>query len=99
MNVAPSIAEAIRIVAFNVKALFQIILKNRNRIVASLEKQIDSFRSEQGRVKAVEEDRSSAALRVSDFSGEDRFARGVASTVALEVAVADHLNQLRTQCL
>src|SRR5207249_2257925 len=83
MDVSPSVAEAICIVTFDVKALLEIVLKNRNGIVPSLDQQIDGFRSEQRRVEAVEKDRSAAALRVSDFAGEDRFPRRIASPVPL----------------
>ena len=79
------------------KALLEIVLKNRNGIVPSLDQQIDGFRSEQRRVEAVEKDRSAAALRVSDFAGEDRFPRRIASPVPLEVAVADQLDQFGPQ--
>lgn len=97
MDMTPPVAEAIRIVTLDVKAPLQIVLKNRNRIVASLEQQVDGFRPKQCRVETIKKNRSAAALRVSDFAGEDRFARRVASTIALKVAVPDHLDQLRPQ--
>jgi len=45
-------------------------------------------------VKAVEQDGATAALGVTDFTCEDRFAGGFAATIELKVAIANHLDEL-----
>jgi len=43
MNQSPAIPETIRVIAFDVKTLPSIVLKNRDRVVASLDQQIDGL--------------------------------------------------------
>ena len=70
MNETPAIAEAVRIVAFHVKSLVGVVLKDRSGVVASFNQQIDGLRSELGCKETIEENRPPAALRMADFSGE-----------------------------
>ena len=50
-------------------------------------------------VKAVEQNRPPAALRVADFADEDCFLGRVATAIKLKIAVADHLDQVSTATL
>ena len=89
VNQSPAIAKTIRVVAFDVEALLGLVLKNRNSIVAALDQEVDGLRTQQRRIKAIEEDGTAPALRVPDLSGEDRFLRGIAASIKLKVFVAE----------
>jgi hypothetical protein len=94
VNQAPAVAESVRIVAFHMEAPRLVVLQNGDRVVPAFVKKFDGLRAELRGVKAIEENRPSAALRVAHFPDEDSFARCVAAPVKLEVPVTEHLDKL-----
>src|SRR5678816_1565771 len=97
MNQSPAIPEAIRVVAFDVKTFPSIVLKNRDRVVASFDEQIDRLRPQQRCVEPVKQYGPAAPLSVANLPGKDGFFCGVATTIQLKVSVSQPLDQLRPQ--
>src|SRR6186713_2861585 len=97
VNEAPAVAKSVRVVAFHMEASRLIVLQDGDRIVPAFVKKFDGLRAELCGVKAIEENRPSAALRVAHFPDEDSFARCIAAAVKLEVPVTKHLDQPRPQ--
>src|SRR5262245_58015628 len=99
VNKAPAITKPVGVIAFDMKSLFRLVLKNRHGVVASFNEQIDGFRAEQCRVKPVKENGPAAALCMSDLSGEDGFFSGLAAAILLEVTVSKHFDQFHAKRL
>src|SRR5262249_24551622 len=79
MDEAPAVKESIGMVAFNVKPLIGVVLKDRNGVIPAFNEQINRLRTQLRRKEAIKEDRAPAALRVTDLSDKDRLGGGVAA--------------------
>src|SRR5215510_16496114 len=98
MDETPAIPEPICIVPFNIKPTVRVVLKNSHRVIASFDQEIDGFRTEQTGIKPVEQNGTASSLCMSDLSSKDRFIRGPAPPVTLEITIAEQRNETRPQC-
>lgn len=73
MDVAPAIAKTIGVIALDVEAFADVELQDRNAVVPAFQQQVHRVRPQFRRIEPVEQDWASAALRMTDFSGEDGF--------------------------
>src|SRR5215470_17397646 len=94
---APPITEAVSVIAFDVEPFGGVVLEDGDRVVTAFQEQLDSFGSEQRGIKAVEENRTSAPLRVPNLPCEDRLACRFPAAVELKIFVADHLHEPRAK--
>src|SRR5688572_20564450 len=92
MNQAPAVSKSIGVVTLHMKSSLGIVLENGNRVVAAFSQEIDGLCSEQCRIKSVEPEGPSAALRMADFTSEDGLSCRIAAAVKLEILVAEHVD-------
>lgn len=90
---SPAVTEVVRIAAVDVEAAFAIPHQGRHAVHATLQQHLDCVSAQLRPVKAVEQDRPAAALRMAHFACEDgRLGRLVAS-FRREVRIADALDR------
>src|SRR6185503_16827494 len=77
VNVSPPIAETVCVETAHVKALVAAPLQRGGGVVVAFNEKIDRFAAELRGVKTIKQYRPPAALRVPDFTREDRFTRGI----------------------
>src|SRR5262245_15585853 len=94
---APAIAKTIGIVAFDVEAFGRTVLQDRHGVVAAFGEQLDRFGALLRSVETVEENGPSPALGMADLADEDSLTGGFAPAIKLEIAIPNHLNELRLQ--
>src|SRR5271157_4922500 len=75
MNITPAIAKSVSIVTGDMKSLAGAVLQGGHRVVPTFDQKFYGLGAELCAVEAIEQDRPSSPLSVTDLSGEDRFAR------------------------
>ena len=98
MDITPAVAESVRVITAHLESFGGGVLQDRDGIVATLEQKFDGLGAQLRGVEAIEHDRPSSSLSVTDLPGEDRFTSRVPAPVELEIAVPDHRYQLVSQC-
>src|SRR5258708_12104238 len=93
VNVSPPVTEPVGIIAFDVKSAARVVLQYCDRIILPFQQEFDRFGPKLSGIETVEKYRSSSSLSVTNFTSEDRFPGRVTSTIELEIAIADHLNE------
>ena len=97
VNVSPPVTEPVGIISFDVKSAAGVVLQYGDRIILSFQQEFNRFGPKLSGVETVEKDRSSSSLSMTNFTSEDRFPGRVTSTIELEIAIADHLNEFMSK--
>src|ERR1700720_248553 len=97
MDVPPTIAKPIRVVATHLETLGSGVLQDRDRIVPTFEQKFDRFRAELRRVEAIENTRPPPSRSRPPLLGKTRCGSRFAPSIKLKITIPDDVYQLMTQ--